>query len=381
MISNERLDRLDHLRFFACFQVLIWHFSGSQGFTKSETSIPFLGFLKEGHTGVAFFCTISGFIFYWLYADRQISYSQFIKRRFLRIAPLFLFVVMLAFVLDGTWTTADLLAALTPFNTMGLKGIAAQGWSVILEFQFYLLFPFLLLFTKRYGLAYLALLIGLFLVVRGIAWFEKGTVLQLAYVSMYGRADQFLAGMLTAAALKHPAARQLGSLSAWAVFAAGAAIIVLTCTILYKKGGFYATGNDPLWIILPTLEAAGYSLIIAGYLLASSGVSVGRVSRFASYLGRISFSMYMMHLFVFAAIMMIGIKPANWEQSLLMLICIGLPALVLVSAATYRLIEQPFLELRPSAAPEQGANEVIAIAQPQHRMLESALALQSYESR
>lgn len=380
MVSNERLDRLDHLRFFACFQVLIFHFVSYQGFSRSEISIPFLAFLKEGHTGVAFFCTISGFILYWLYADRPIPYTQFIKRRLLRIAPLFLFVVMLAFVLDGTWTTGQLLAALTPFNTTGLMGVAAQGWSVLLEFQFYLLFPLLLLFTRRYGLSYLLFLIGLFLIVRGIAWFEKGTVWKLSYASMYGRADQFLAGMLTAAALKHPAAQRIASLSAWGIFAAGTVIIVLTCAVLYKKGGFYATTNDPLWTVLPTLEAAGYSLIIAGYLLTSTRAPAGKIAQFASYLGRISFSMYMTHLYVFPAIMMIGIKPVNWEQSLLMLICIGMPVLVLVSAATYRLIEQPFLELRPRETPAKSSSE-IAIAQSEYTAFDPALAVQSYETR
>lgn len=335
------------------------HYGATQGVAQTQMAVPLLAFWREGHSGVAFFCTISGFILYWLYSEKQVSYTQFIKRRALRIAPLFLFVTFLAFLLDRTWTTGQLLGALTTIHIGSLVGIAGQGWSVLVEMQFYLLFPILLLFSKRYGLSYFMLLIVLFVALRWLVWVDKGTVRDLAYLTLYGRADQFLAGMLTAAAVKRFSQKQYNMPLAWAGFVTGAAIVVFACRDLYEKGGFFGTIGGELWVFQPTLEAIGYSLVIAGYVLASKGQAAGKISTFLSYLGRISFSMYMIHVLVYAALAKLPLSPTTWEQSVAMFFVIAFPAVILASMATYELIERPFLELRKDERPARAAGPTL----------------------
>ncbi|MGI2035868.1 acyltransferase family protein [Rhizobium panacihumi] len=348
MVANtDRLDRLDDLRFFACFMVLIFHMPYSPAIGEIKLLFSQLVFFKEGHSGVAFFCTISGFIFAHLYYDRDIRYGEFIKRRVMRIVPLFVFVALLGLALDGTWTADRVLAALTTIHTGPFVGFAAPAWSVLVEFQFYLLFPFIVLFTKRYGWSYLVFLIVMFIGLRWTIWLGHGKVRDLSYFTLYGRADQFLAGMLTAFSVKHITKKEFSPLLAWLIFAIGAVIVTLALMKLYQKGGFIGTEKKQIWIFLPTLEAIGYSLIISGYVLGAKATQRGRVGSLISYLGRISYSTYLIHAFVMYAMRDILYMAPTWEMAIIYFLVMVYPAVVLTSIAVYNLIEKPFLELRP----------------------------------
>lgn len=73
---------------------------------------------------------------------------------------------------------------------------------MLIEIQFYWVFPFLLLFTKRYGSLYLLGLLLLFLLLRGMVWVDKGTVKGLSYWTIFGRADQFIVGIIAGLACR-----------------------------------------------------------------------------------------------------------------------------------------------------------------------------------
>src|SRR5436190_19157951 len=96
-MGGYRLSRIDHLRAIAALLVVTWHFTHAYVSPKVVPAWGILSILEEGHTGVSLFCVISGFIFTHLYADSGISYGAFIRKRVLRIAPLFLFVMALSF--------------------------------------------------------------------------------------------------------------------------------------------------------------------------------------------------------------------------------------------------------------------------------------------
>ena len=90
------LPAVDHLRGFAAALIVFYHglhlisyemkFNAPFSFSPwPETNNPFLAVLIEGHTAVALFMVLSGFIFAYGALGREIAYLPFIRNRFLRI--------------------------------------------------------------------------------------------------------------------------------------------------------------------------------------------------------------------------------------------------------------------------------------------------------
>ena len=97
---------LDHIRAYAALLALFYH--GLQLFWHQAaygslfdathwlaTGNPLLALLVEGHTAVALFMVLSGFIFTWGAKGRNIVYRSFIRNRLLRTYPLFIALIVL----------------------------------------------------------------------------------------------------------------------------------------------------------------------------------------------------------------------------------------------------------------------------------------------
>ena len=97
--TGQHFVALDHIRAFAAFTVFAWHFlHADNGFPISFEGAPAifpLAILDEGHTGVALFMVLSGYLFAKLLNGKRIAYSAFIWNRFLRLAPLLVFVFLI----------------------------------------------------------------------------------------------------------------------------------------------------------------------------------------------------------------------------------------------------------------------------------------------
>jgi peptidoglycan/LPS O-acetylase OafA/YrhL len=107
---GRRFDGLELLRFAAAFAVLVWHYQHffhnpptGDATLFDRARQPFFRvlfrFYERGHLAVQVFWAISGFIFFYKYADaiyaRSISLYRFIVLRFTRLYPLH-FVTLLA---------------------------------------------------------------------------------------------------------------------------------------------------------------------------------------------------------------------------------------------------------------------------------------------
>src|SRR5713101_82250 len=93
MRSTEGIyfSRLDHVRAVAVYLVFVWHFLHmTPSFPVPYNSAPMFPFalLDEGHTGVALFMTLSGYLFAKLVGHRGIDFPSFLWRRAVRPAPL-----------------------------------------------------------------------------------------------------------------------------------------------------------------------------------------------------------------------------------------------------------------------------------------------------
>ena len=332
----------------AALVVLAWHSLHANQIvpTSYVPSLFPLGILEEGHTGVSLFMTLSGFIFHALCRDSAIHYSQFILNRVLRIAPLFV-VWTLFYFYTMDIDSAKLFVALVGLMNNGV--VPGVGWTIIVEFQFYALFPFLFLFARRYGLAYLLGLVLLAMMFRLGVWYTHGSVQSLSYVTIFGHIDQFLLGMIgSELCFRFP--RQLGRVPILV-------LLVAVWLFLYNQfnflGGFYHLSEypsrSPLWVVLPTAEGLFYSLITASYLSLEQALP-NVVDRALAWLGTLSYSFYLNHVFVIGICIKLcaesGWIVRGFGQGLAFTFLVALPAVVAVSAVTYRLIEVPFLSMR-----------------------------------
>src|SRR5215203_561184 len=100
--SGAHFIALDHVRGLAAFIVFTWHFTHGQG-EENGYPIPYeyvpdvflLSILDEGHTGVALFMCLSGYLFAKLLDGRNINYGAFLWNRALRLLPLLAVVILL----------------------------------------------------------------------------------------------------------------------------------------------------------------------------------------------------------------------------------------------------------------------------------------------
>lgn len=153
------IERIDHLRFFAASVVILFH-----TFIQHRAQLPleFLPLINQGHTAVPLFLLLSGIILSLITEGKEIIVSKFYMNRILRIYPLLILVISLGYFVtpDPRPTTIgiDYLMSLLPISNLYRMQYGIFGghlWSIAVELQLYLLFPFLLRATQLYGTNYI----------------------------------------------------------------------------------------------------------------------------------------------------------------------------------------------------------------------------------
>jgi peptidoglycan/LPS O-acetylase OafA/YrhL len=346
--TSTYIPRIDHLRFFAVLLVFVWHAAHSNSaipFTYVPSFFP-LSIFDEGHTGVSLFLTLSGFIFASLAGERRVRYGAFIRNRLLRVLPLLFVWTLINFAITQT-TPERLLAQI--LTTMNRGDFPGAGWTVIVEFQLYLVFPFFLRFVRTYGPKYLVGVVASALLLRAIVWAATQNVQFLAYWTVLGRVDEFVLGMLG-----FEAARRYGKRLGNPLIFGGVAVAWLLIMHRFNQlGGYYFGGTtvrgSAIWIYLPTLEGLFYATLTASYLnLPFRGSAF--FGRIAAWIGAISYSIYLNHAMVVQAFYAVagkaGVDLSTPARVVIALSFFIFPILLACSALTYYVIELPFLRLR-----------------------------------
>ncbi|AKJ68333.2 hypothetical protein PATSB16_23280 [Pandoraea thiooxydans] len=361
--SKTYYEKLDHLRLFAATLVLLYHTWAAAGGPQA-TSNWLEQFVLLGNTGVTLFLVLSGFLFTVLVdgGNKAIVYPRFLANRALRIFPLLtvLFIgAMAVHQRDATVTGALSFLLFSNLGQSPLFQFSNALWTVAVECQFYVMFPFLIRFARRQGAGYL---IGL-----AVFWIGWRTVIatlfgasfapgdaNYVYFTMLGRLDQFLIGMIAGLVhLKSP--RLLRS-----PYVLGLAAIVALCCfhLMYATGSLWK--NDPRCMPVSAIEALLWATLLLAYFQGQLQWPAP-LSRALASLGQCSYSLYLLHIYVVLIIdeyggwlHLVGDPGANAILNGLLLVW---PASLLLSFFSYRLIEAPFLGLRtpytiPRAAPE-----------------------------
>lgn len=346
--NTAYLSRLDHLRFFAALLVAAYHFHGGPALVASLN--PLTVFVKEGETGVSLFMVLSGFILTIISFGKDIDYKKFVYNRFIRIYPLYLTMIFIAaYASNRTVDFSQLIQLISPLANIGhVMGSTKfpHLWTIAVEFQFYLIFPFFVGFAFRYGARYVLGMILLAISIRAMLYIRDTTVIDAAYSTIVGRIDQFCIGMLTAMIYKSK--KQWLSSPAALIVCASLTYLWFVLFSKFTKGGFYgdASAYSPVWIISPTIEALVWAALALAYLQQKWELP-SAANKTLCYLGGISFSMYAWH---FPIVQLLGrLAPEYlgmpWYWTFLILV---LPTIIAASSLSYYLIERPFFNFRTS---------------------------------
>ncbi|WP_421510702.1 acyltransferase family protein [Enterobacter sp. JS8-1] len=346
------LSRLDHLRFIASVLVVFLHFRGDIANTPSDPS-TITGFvyrwINSGATGVSLFLVLSGFIF-CIISDagkKHIEYKQFITNRILRIFPLVIFVFFIAVTIHGPVVSAgDIIRLiLLQFNTgfsasewMGKEPILVPMWTLAVEFQFYLIFPFIALFIGRHGIKYAFNMLAMMIIIKFIVINSYGdSTYHELYKSLVGRLDQFLIGIISGYIYIANKDKHRNLAPAIAMFIAS--IIAISWYTASQKSSFL------IFNFSLTIEALLWAFVAYSYIMLPVNIPY-LLDKSLSYLGALSFSIYLMHIPVGRFIqktlgyLFVGVNPA------IVTALIILPSIVVISVMTFSLIEKPFINLR-----------------------------------
>jgi exopolysaccharide production protein ExoZ len=167
--GEGRLPAMEGVRAYAAFLVFLVHFVGIyslryRGIDLDRTHFSLSGgvvealayFVWRSHYGVDLFFFLSGFLIFRIVTGGRFGYAHFLKRRFLRIYPVFgaavaLYVAHAGFV-GAPVRPANVLANLLLLNgvpELHVEPIIGPSWSLFFECAFYIVFPVVLLFRSR----------------------------------------------------------------------------------------------------------------------------------------------------------------------------------------------------------------------------------------
>ena len=327
---------IDGLRALAVISVILFH----------------LGFLPNGYLGVDVFFVISGYlitsIVYHQSEKGKFSIVHFYERRIRRIIPLLLFITGIALVLGLLYMLPDDLENLSQgvvASNVSLNNILMyitssdywavkneykplmHTWSLGIEEQFYLLYPFLFFFFNRERIKYVkGILIGLTLV--SIVAFLLQTNVAASFYFIQYRFFELSIGGLGAILFTNTTIKnyQQGRILLYVLLA-------LTAVIMYAP----VFESNTTKVLMTTLLTVGVLITGKQYFDQDPLYQAVMANPVVRFIGNISFSLYMWHqlVFAFARYAFVEEITPGWAVTL------SLITLVL-SVATYYGIENPF---------------------------------------
>ena len=346
-LNSSYFSRIDHLRFFAATLVIFHHFSGNIAVSPDAGLITnfFITWLQKGSTGVSLFLFLTGFLFCIIsdIGNKKINYKGFIYNRILRIFPLLIVLVAIVIAINrANSTPMDIFRVLTLQLNTGNPGTGwgheffpvGPIWTISVEFQFYLIFPFLALFLKRYGLKYLLGIVLLSILIRiNVANLVPNPMYWNFYHTILGRLDQF-------AVLWNRGYLNLFHSYVFSIFLTLISFTLLTYLFTLNKDNPYVAS------LLFSIEALLWGGVVCSYFLV--GIKFNNLlDTILSKLGEISFSLYLIHLPVGIFVnKLLGFVSPNTLSDSLLQSCIRMIPIILISMLIFNLIEKPFMSLR-----------------------------------
>ena len=358
---KSRIDVIDGFRAVAVLGVLwvhVWMFFDNARFNAFGIDVG--GLLSFFGTGVDLFFVISGFCMYLMYVSRTTelswgSYGQYLKKRWLRIAPAFYAAIFVYGVDAAAYQLSSFDWLYATKQAFFIRNIFAEPtpyaphfWSLCTEWHFYLVLPFVIFGIKKYSFSVsISFAIVFSLLFRLFFWQSHEDAFSIISYSIPNRLIEFLMGVVAARIFVDH--RREWIFQSWVGLLIGLAAalsgrFLMSASFNYREDiiGVAARVFD-----LPLLSM-GYALVIVNVLLRRSIVTSMLEHPFLTRIGKYSYSMYLWHWIVSALI-------SHWIKDILTLdgfielnIAFALSFFVLypLSFVSYRILEDYYFQSR-----------------------------------
>ena len=344
------IKQLDSVRAIAVLLVIITHWFPETNQLNIYTSV---------FNGVDVFFVLSGFLITRILLQNRLEaessvvtkstvVKNFFVRRILRIFPIYYLLIFFLLAFAST-TGTDIKNSFPYFltytsniyfyNRQAWDGMLSHLWSLSVEEQFYLFWPWLMLYPKKSWLLPIIILAAL-----------VGTVSQMVSpesdILTFACLDGFGAGAFFAWAMVFKPAFLEGSKKVWLLLA----IAALGLQLLRVFGPGFSlipsrtlTAFFTLWVILEIVSPKEKKFFLFNFILNN---------RVLIFIGKISYGIYLYHLllpyYTFSAFDRLNALLPNalfrYEFYLVRMENFGL--LILISYISWKIIEQPILRLK-----------------------------------
>jgi peptidoglycan/LPS O-acetylase OafA/YrhL len=352
-VQNEGyMIQLDSLRAIAVLNVMLSHFTPAN-VPKSFASSLFP--VYDWFPGVPLFFVLSGFLITGILlrcrdtmeSNKQsfgFTLKRFYIRRFLRILPIYYLTLFITAIIFKqvrniffwhlTYTTNIMVLLKGSFDET-----STHFWSLSMEEQFYLFWPFIILLTpKKHLLKVILATIILAVVSRFGCYFVGLNHIQI-YVFPLTSLDSLGLGALLAFFIHYQYDRSKKSLSNLGLWIC---LPILILSILFQKAEAFEV------LIKPTILALFYVWLVSRAAVGFSGF-VGKMLELKPlvFIGKISYGLYVYHYFMIPIFFKIFRNPDSLNKaSVSFEIILEFTATLLVSILSWFLIEKPINNLK-----------------------------------
>ena len=337
---QQKIHQLDAVRGLAILLVIAHNTSAKY------PSLHLQRFFGNGWMGVDLFFVLSGFLITGILADTKDSvgyFTRFYARRCLRIWPLYYSLIFFMFVVvpwlrpsdahtvferSSPWWAYPLFLQnfLVPSST-GATGPLGVTWSLAIEEQFYLVWPWVVRYCSHAQVRCIAL--AVICLSPALRLYLSLHQVEL-YSNVFCRLDGLMAGALLALAVRSASFLPSKFVTlAWIAFALAAPLACVTEAL------------NARWLVFSLTAVASTSFVYLSLFSTQKWLQVAMTNKPIVYTGTISYGLYLLLKITFDRA-----QAFHLDQYLLLALPLVLVASYAVAVLSLHLLELPFLRLK-----------------------------------
>ena len=364
LVEKPRIKTLDSLRGLAALTVVFTHIAGVSANEKIIHLTP-LYILKSGHEAVIFFFLLSGYVLVYQYAaNPDYTYGEFLLQRICRIYVPYIVAMLFTVILfllckphhlgtawvHSMWTTPLSFNVIAKHvilvGNFGTSSFDPVIWSLVHEMRIAIIFPLLLLILKCKPINVLAISLTVAIIALiGIALnFEQA----FGYYNTYSFTAYYLYIFIVGGLI---AKKRTVLIARYKRLTTNRKVLFLIIAILmynYANLGIYIfsiTKHAPIVNDTIFMAVGDFLTVVAScyFIIASVSVSNNNVltNRLFTFFGKISYSLYLVHLPVLSFLYFTLYNKIPTA----VILSLGFVASLIVAAIFNKCVEQPSVRI------------------------------------
>jgi len=345
--SSNKLSYIDALRGYAVLGVIMIHTN-----QYGQSSNKLLNIINNGKMGVQLFFVASAFTLFLSFNNRlgreKSPIRNFFIRRFFRIAPMYYLIGIGYYLLQnglkgGYWTDNEPISIgniisnfffVHGINPYWINSLVPGGWSITVEMSFYAILPFLFSKIKNINQAVTFFLISIFLkaflhiLIKSLPFFDPTQHLWTEFIYLYfpSQLPVFALGIIMYFIINDSHS-----------IISGKSLLLLSLIFILHLTGFSLLNPHIMFAI-------GFVMLGVAF---SRYQAIAFVNPIITYIGKISFSMYLVHFAILYWLTVFHFSDfvQNGLINYSIRFFITILGTVLASTLTYNFIELPFQEI------------------------------------